>query len=59
MQICFIYLIIGSALTIMACDINSLPSEDSEETNITNSDKVVYILLWPLILAYIFYKLKK
>lgn len=43
----------------MVSEINDIPSYDEDDIEITNSDKVVYILLWPVILLYIFYKLKK
>lgn len=59
MQILSIYLLIGALLTMAACEINKIPSVDSDEIIITNSDRVIYILLWPLILIYIIYKLKK
>lgn len=59
MNFILIYLIIGSVLTIMASEIDNLPSYDSEDIKITNSDKVVFILFWPAILIYTFYKLKK
>ena len=59
MNFILIYLIIGSILTILVSEINNMPSFDSEDIEITNSDKVVYILLWPAILVYSISKLKK
>lgn len=59
MNYILIYLLIGSVLTIMASEIDNLPSYDPEDIKISNSDKVIYILLWPAILIYTFYKLKK
>ena len=59
MQILSIYLLIGALLTMASCERNKIPSVDSDEIIITNSDRVIYILLWPLILIYIIYKLKK
>ncbi len=60
MQIFSIYLIIGLSLTILTSEINDMPSYDEDDDiEITNSDRVVYILLWPIILVYVIYKLKK
>ena len=59
MQIFSIYLLIGLVLTIAASELNKIPSHDSDEIMITNSDRLVYILLWPIIILYVIYKLKK
>lgn len=60
MQILSIYLLIGALLVMAACEINKIPSyDDSEEIELTNSDRIVYILFWPAIIIYIIYKLKK
>lgn len=60
MQILSIYLIIGLSLTILVSEINDMPSYDEDDNiEITNSDRVVYILLWPFILVYVIYKIKK
>lgn len=61
MQILSLYLLIGALLVMAACEINKIPSyDDSEpEVELTNSDRIVYILFWPAIIIYVIYKLKK
>lgn len=59
MQIFSIYLLIGLVLTIGTTEINKIPSYDSDDISTTNSDRLVYILLWPAIIIYVIYKLKK
>ena len=59
MQIFSVYLLIGLVLTIAASEIDKIPSYDSDDISITNSDRIVYILLWPAIIIFVIYKLKK
>ena len=59
MQIFSIYLLIGLVLTIATSEMNKIPSYGSDDIIITNSDRLVYILLWPVIIIYVIYKLKK
>jgi len=60
MEIFSVYLLIGLLLTIAASEMNKIPSyDDSDDISITNSDRIVYILFWPIIILYVIYKLKK
>jgi hypothetical protein len=59
MDLISLYLLIGLVLTIAVSEMNKIPSYDSDDISITNSDRLVYILLWPVIIIYVIYKLKK
>lgn len=59
MQILPIYLFIGLILTMVVDEINNTPPFEEDDVELTDSDKVIYILLWPVILMYILYHLKK
>ncbi|WP_282054522.1 hypothetical protein [Maribacter luteus] len=59
MQIISIYLLIGLVFSITASEIDKMPSEDGNQDIMTHTDKVIYILLWPVIIFYLIYKLKK
>ena len=59
MQFLSIYLFIGLSLTMVVDEINNTPPFEEDDVELKSSDKVIYILLWPVILGYILYHLKK
>ncbi|MDO6818094.1 hypothetical protein [Zobellia sp. 1_MG-2023] len=59
MPLYFYYLIFGLTFSIIASEIDKMDIENHSKNIMTNTDRIIFILLWPIILIYTIKNLKK